>query len=111
MLRVIAPEFAVPLSAGLSVVRNVVGEDNYSRWRSRATWGYGLINGFSPISPQLVLMPVKIALFIVIILVCILAFGWSGLASAAAAYFGQAIIVALAAGWMADRLLAWGLGA
>jgi hypothetical protein len=69
------------------------------------------VNGFSPISPVLVFMPLKIAVFIVVLLICIFAIHIAPAWSALAAYLVQAVAVTLAAEWFASWALRMGFGA
>ncbi len=108
-LAFVAPEFIIPLQRSASAAKGTMGEGNYKSARAGATWTWGAINGFSPIPPMLPLFPIKIALFVVILLICIFVFDM-GAKSIVAAYLGQAIIVMVATEWLVDKVLRWGVG-
>jgi hypothetical protein len=108
-LRRAIPELNVPL-AGVDAFRRRVGEKKYQQVHSGATWGWGAINGFSPIPPMLPLFPVKIVLFIVLIIFFASVIGMSAGKTIMAAYLGQALIIMFASQWLLDNVLKHGLG-
>mgnify|MGYP003442079210 FL=1 len=109
LLSYAAPELGVPLEAGANAAKGILGEKRYKQKRSTLTWTFGALNGFSPIPPMIPLLPVKIALFIVILIIC-LASGMGG-KSIVAAYLGQALLIMFFSEWFLDKFLSWGLNA
>ena len=99
-LAVVLPEVGIPLVAATAATRSAIGEEDYGKGRSAITWGYGAINGFSPIPPMITLLPIKIGLFVVILLICIFVLNM-GPKAILAAYLGQAIIIM----FMSERIM------
>jgi hypothetical protein len=96
--------------AGSGAARMALGEGGYRKGRAAVTWGYSLINGFSPIPLMLPMIPVKMFLFIVVFLLCYFAFGSSFWVSVLLAYLAQAVVTTMISKWAVDAFLTWGLG-
>lgn len=110
-LSFIAPEIGVPIASGIGAIKTVFGDDAYNKTRSSFVWSAGVINGWSPVPPAIGLLPAKIAIFVVIMLVLVYAFGVGWGTAARAAYVGQALAIMVAFSAFTDLLLRWGIGA
>ncbi len=96
-LNFIAPEIAMPIGIGVEVAKASMGEAGFQTARSTGTWGYATLQGFVPIFNPVFLIP-QMGLFIFMIIVFIILFGWMGinrLWSIPAAWFAQAFITAV----------------
>lgn len=100
----------IAVQAAAAAAKGLVGEKKYTEVRSKTTWTLSAINGFSPIPPTIILFPIKIAIFIIVILVLIYAFHISAGWSALSAYLFQAVIVMLLSNWLMDKILKIGFG-
>lgn len=69
------------------------------------TWRTAAINGFAPIPPIMVLLPIKIAIFVILLIILLVAgAGWWSLPIA---YIGQAVVIMLAAVAILNSLISW----
>lgn len=96
-LNFIAPEIAMPIGIGVEAAKASIGEAGFQTVRSTGTWGYALLQGFVPLFNPVFLIP-QAGLFIFMIIVFILLFGWLEISrwwSIPMAYFAQAFIVAI----------------
>jgi hypothetical protein len=69
------------------------------------TWRAAAVNGFAPIPPIMVLLPLKIAIFVILLIILLVAgAGWWSLPIA---YVGQAVIVMISAVAILNSLISW----
>lgn len=107
---IVAPKVGIPIEAGVAVTKAAVGEENYERGRSAAVRAAAIWNGFGLFpAPFIPLFPIKIVLFIIILLICIFALG-IGWWSVPVAYLGQGLIIMYFSEKILSLVLRFGFG-